>query len=62
MLADIAQVEDGMADADTVANIDGTSTVLLNIRRQSGTNTVEIVNGVKEQLKTITRALPICNA
>jgi HAE1 family hydrophobic/amphiphilic exporter-1 len=57
-IADIAQVEDGMADADTVANIDGTSTVLLNIRRQSGTNTVEIVNGVKEQLKTITRALP----
>jgi HAE1 family hydrophobic/amphiphilic exporter-1 len=57
-IADIAQVEDGMADADTVANIDGTSTVLLNIRRQSGTNTVEIVNGVKEQLKAITRALP----
>ena len=57
-IADVADVEDGMADADTVANIDGTSTVLLNIRRQSGTNTVEVVNGVKEQLKAISRALP----
>src|SRR5580765_6055918 len=47
-----------MADADTVANIDGTSTVLLNIRRQSGTNTVEVVNGVKEQLKATAAALP----
>ena len=57
-IADIADVEDGMADADTVANINGTSTVLLNIRRQSGTNTVAVVNGVKEQLKATMAALP----
>ena len=57
-IADVAQVEDGMADADTIANIDGTSTVLLNIRRQSGTNTVEVVNGVKEQLKATEKTLP----
>ncbi len=57
-IADVAEVEDGMADADTVANINGTSTVLLNIRRQSGTNTVEVVNGIKEQLKATTGALP----
>src|SRR5262245_7419353 len=57
-ISDVATVEDGMADADTVANINGTSTVLLNIRRQSGTNTVAIVNGVKEQLKATMAALP----
>src|SRR6516165_3886183 len=57
-IADIADVEDGMADADTVANINGTSTVLLNIRRQSGTNTVAVVNGVKEQLKATMASLP----
>jgi HAE1 family hydrophobic/amphiphilic exporter-1 len=57
-ISDVADVEDGMADADTVANIDGTSTVLLNIRRQSGTNTVAVVNGVKEQLKATMAALP----
>jgi hydrophobic/amphiphilic exporter-1 (mainly G- bacteria), HAE1 family len=57
-IADVADVEDGMADADTIANIDGTSTVLLNIRRQSGTNTVEVVNGVKDQLKATVKTLP----
>jgi HAE1 family hydrophobic/amphiphilic exporter-1 len=57
-IADVADVEDGMADSDTIANINGTSTVLLNIRRQSGTNTVEVVNGVKEQLKATASSLP----
>ena len=57
-IGDIAHVEDGMADLDTVANVDGASTVLLNIRRQSGTNTVEVVNGIKEQLKETVKALP----
>src|SRR5205814_3531506 len=57
-ISDVAQVDDGMADADTDANIDGMSTVLLNIRRQSGTNTVEVVNGIKEQLKATAAALP----
>ncbi len=57
-VSDIAQVEDGMADANTVANVNGTSTVLLNIRRQSGTNTVEVVNAVKDQLKETVAALP----
>src|SRR4029077_1081498 len=57
-ISDVADVEDGMADADTVANIDGTSTVLLNLRRQSGTNTVAVVNGVKEQLKATASSLP----
>src|SRR5437016_8199787 len=57
-ISDVAQVEDGTADADTIANIDGMSTVLLNIRRQSGTNTVEVVNGVKEQLKATAKTLP----
>src|SRR5438093_5692822 len=43
-VADVAQVEDGQADSDTVANVDGTDTVLLSVRRQSGTNTVEVVD------------------
>jgi HAE1 family hydrophobic/amphiphilic exporter-1 len=57
-ISDVADVEDGMADADTIANVNGTSTVLLNIRRQSGTNTVAVVNGVKEQLKATMATLP----
>ena len=57
-ISDVAKAEDGMADADTIANINGTRTVLLNIRRQSGTNTVAVVNGIKEQLKATAASLP----
>jgi HAE1 family hydrophobic/amphiphilic exporter-1 len=55
---DVARVEDGMADADTLARVNGDPTVLLQIRKQSGTNTVEIVNAVKERLADLARSLP----
>ncbi len=57
-IGDVARVEDGMADADTTANINGTSTVLMNVRRQSGTNTVEVVQNVKGRVTEIQDALP----
>src|SRR5436309_5915660 len=57
-VADVAQVEDGQAEAETIANVDGSGTVLLQIRRQSGTNTVEVVNAVKERLTDLQRTLP----
>src|SRR5579872_3643169 len=57
-IADVAQVEDGQADADTVANVDGASTVLLQIRRQSGTNTVEVVDNVLDRVKELRTTLP----
>ncbi|HEY2906875.1 MAG TPA: efflux RND transporter permease subunit [Vicinamibacterales bacterium] len=57
-VADVARVEDGEANADTLANVNGVDTVLLQLRRQSGTNTVEVVKGVKERLQTIKQALP----
>ena len=57
-IADVARVEDGQADADTVANVNGASTVLLQIRRQSGTNTVEVVDAVLERLNDLKANLP----
>src|SRR3954454_12806667 len=57
-IGDVARVEDGEADPDTVANVDGASTVLLQVRRQSGTNTVEVVNAVKERIGELKAALP----
>jgi HAE1 family hydrophobic/amphiphilic exporter-1 len=57
-VADVGRVEDGVADLTTLANINGDPTVLLQIRKQSGTNTVEVVNNVKERLEDITTALP----
>ena len=57
-IADIAQVEDGEAEPDTIANINGTATVLLQVRRQSGTNTVEVVEAVLERLEEVKATLP----
>ena len=53
-----ATIEDGEADPDTVANLDDRGTVLLNIRRQSGTNSVEVVDAIKERLEEVKATLP----
>jgi len=55
---DVARIEDGMADPQTVASVNGDPTVLLQIRKQSGTNTVEIVNAVKARLVQLEDTLP----
>ena len=57
-VSEVARVEDGEADPDTVANVDGASTVLMQVRRQSGTNTVEVVKEVRERVKDLQAALP----
>ncbi len=57
-VADVARVEDGEAEPETIANVNGTGTVLLNIRRQSGTNTVEVVRAVKERFDELRPNLP----
>ena len=58
LVRDVARIEDGMADAGTLASVNGDPTVLLQIRKQSGMNTVAIVNGVKERLSGLERTLP----
>jgi len=57
-IVDVARVDDTEAEPETVANVNGTSTVLLQVRRQSGTNTVEVVSAVKERLVALNSALP----
>lgn len=57
-IGDVATVEDGMAQAQSLANVNGVPTVLLQIRRQSGTNTVEVVEAVKERLAETRATLP----
>jgi HAE1 family hydrophobic/amphiphilic exporter-1 len=58
MLRDIATIDDGMADATTKASLNGEPTVLLTLRRQSGTNTVQVVEAVKERLAEIAPLVP----
>jgi HAE1 family hydrophobic/amphiphilic exporter-1 len=58
LLRDVARIEDGMARPETSASMDGDPTVLLTIRRQSGTNTVQVVDAVRERLAEVAPLLP----
>src|SRR4029453_5753633 len=58
LLRDVAKIEDSMAEAETKANLDGEPTVLLTVRRQSGTNTVQVVDAVKERLAEVAPLAP----
>jgi hydrophobic/amphiphilic exporter-1 (mainly G- bacteria), HAE1 family len=58
LLRDVATIEDGMADAETKANLNGEPTVLLTVRRQSGTNTVQVVDSVKERMAELGPVVP----
>ena len=57
-VSDVARVEDGEAEATTLASLNGEPTVMLQIRKQSGTNTVEVVHNVKERLEELRGTLP----
>ena len=57
-LRDVARVEDGMAEPRTQASVNGEATVLLQIRKQSGTNTVEVATNVKQRLAELETILP----
>jgi HAE1 family hydrophobic/amphiphilic exporter-1 len=57
-IADVARVEDGMADLSSTAYANGEPAVTLQIRRQSGTNTVAVVQEVKRRLVELRPTLP----
>jgi len=57
-IADLGRVEDGTEEIKSASQLDETPCVLLNIRKQSGTNTVEVVNKVKERLAEIESTRP----
>jgi len=57
-IADVARVEDGEEDAVSIASYDGERTVVLQVRKQSGTNTVAVVDAVKARLGDISKSLP----
>jgi HAE1 family hydrophobic/amphiphilic exporter-1 len=57
-IRDIGMAEDGTKEARTVARLDDNPTVVLEVRRQSGANTVEVINAVKESLKRVKTQLP----
>lgn len=57
-ISDVGFVEDGAEKPETSANVGGTPAVILNVRKQSGTNTVAVVEAVKERLHEVEERLP----
>ncbi len=55
---DIGYAEDGTKEQRSLARLDGKPTVVLNVRRQSGANTVAVIQGVKEKMKRAAALLP----
>ncbi|MCG3206167.1 MAG: Multidrug resistance protein MdtB [Elusimicrobia bacterium] len=55
---DIGKVEDTEQEPRTLARLDGRSTVSLVVQKQSGTNTVEVIQKVTENLADLQKSLP----
>jgi HAE1 family hydrophobic/amphiphilic exporter-1 len=57
-LRDVGRVEDGTKEQRSFSRLNGVPTVTLDIRRQSGANTVEVINGLKAALPRVNAQLP----
>jgi hydrophobe/amphiphile efflux-1 (HAE1) family protein len=57
-VSDVARVEDGTEEPATAAQWNGARTVVLAVRKQSGTNTVEVVDHVLDRVKELQKGLP----
>ncbi len=57
-LGEVAQVVDGPAEARGAARLGGRGAIALVVRKQSGANTVQVAEALKERLPGIERQLP----
>ena len=57
-LSDVATVEDGTEEVETAALWNGQRTVLLTVRKQSGTNTIAVVDAVLARMHELEPELP----
>src|SRR5262249_9187256 len=48
----------GTAEAESIASVNGKPAVLLQIRKQSGTNTIEVIDRLKERVGQLRAQLP----
>ncbi len=57
-IRDLGRAEDGTKEQRSVARLNGVPTVTLEVQRQSGANTVEVIEGVKAALARVQQQLP----
>src|SRR5262249_38967230 len=57
-LGDVGRAVDSNEEPRTLARLDGTNAVSLVVQKQSGTNTVKVVDDLKARLETVRQSLP----
>jgi HAE1 family hydrophobic/amphiphilic exporter-1 len=57
-ICDIGWAEDGTKEQRSLARLDGVPTVTVDVLRQSGANTVAVIEGVKAALRALAAQLP----
>jgi hydrophobic/amphiphilic exporter-1 (mainly G- bacteria), HAE1 family len=57
-IRDIGRVEDGTKEQRSIARLNGVPTVTLEVQRQSGANTVEVITNIKSELERVRPQLP----
>ncbi|NOT62438.1 MAG: efflux RND transporter permease subunit, partial [Acidobacteria bacterium] len=57
-ISDVGHTEDGTEVAETGGSLNDKQALLLNIRRQSGKNTVNIIDNIKARLAELEKTLP----
>ena len=57
-IRDLGSAEDGLEERRSIARLNGMPAVGLGIQKQSGTNTVEVIDLVKKELKKLERTFP----
>jgi hydrophobic/amphiphilic exporter-1 (mainly G- bacteria), HAE1 family len=58
LVRDVATVTDGQEEAETAALVNGKESVVLSIRKQSGENSVAVVDALRARMKELEPTLP----
>src|SRR6187551_3098784 len=57
-IEDVARVEDAAEAVESLARYDGQEAVVLSVVKQSGTNTIEVVDNILKQVSSLQKSLP----
>jgi HAE1 family hydrophobic/amphiphilic exporter-1 len=57
-IRDVGHVDDGTKEVRSIARLNGVQTVTLEVQRQSGANTVEVIHNIKTELERVRPQLP----
>jgi HAE1 family hydrophobic/amphiphilic exporter-1 len=57
-IKDVARVEDGLSDIRRVARVNGRPAIAMGIKKQRGTNAVEVARAVRSEVERLQKTLP----